>query len=149
MTGATGTSRALGRREHEQLSLRRQRAELRLSRERARNAHIALAGFVGLAILLGVGIKNGWMPMGAVTNLSSAAADARQFTETHTGHIRFTSDEGIICRELQFNNDTGQFNEGKPIRCDGAADSVAPPPEAPPAAPSTRALSIRDGFTKP
>jgi hypothetical protein len=144
MTAASGGSQAAWRRDQQLLAQRRQQAEDRLARERARNSRIALAGFVSLAVVLGVGIHMGWAPAGLGARLSPPDADAKQFAETRTGHVRFTSLDGAICRELLFNNDTGKFSDGKLVRCDGAAADA----EAPPAEPSSRALSIRDGFMK-
>jgi hypothetical protein len=146
MTGATTTSHAMAR-ERELLSLRRQRAGLRLSRERAHNSRLALAGFVILSVGLGVVIHNGWAPVGLVAHLSLVDADAKQFAETHKGHIRFTSVNSALCRELQFNNDTGRFSDGSLVSC-GTDEVGSASPDAMAAGPNARVLSIRDAFKK-
>ena len=150
MTGASpaataDTTRALAR-DRELLAQRRKQAELRLSRERARNSRRAVVGVVALAIVLGIGIHNGWVPTGLTAPPAAVDPDSKQFTETHTGQIRFSAVDGDDCHEVQFNNDTGRFGDGKTVRC-GAGDitaaSGAPAPGA-----SARALSIRNAFNK-
>jgi hypothetical protein len=148
MVAAYGTSRALGRRDRELLSRRRQRAETRLSYERARNSRLALAGFAALATLLAVGIHTNWGPASVTIHLKPLDAETRRLVETRIGHVLFSSLDGVICRELQFNNDTGRFTNGKLIRCDDAGEPDAPraSSSATAAEPQDRTLAIRDGF---
>src|SRR6267142_4021566 len=144
MSSPFATSQSLARRDHSELTRRRQQAEARLSRERARNARLALVCYILLAAGLASGLYFGWLPGAFSGRLSPADAAARRFTETRTGQVLITSADGAVCRELKFNNDTGRFSEGKTISCDPPGDAE----ETPPAAPGGRALSIRDAFSK-
>ena len=60
MAGDSRISWTSGRDQREQLERRRQEAETRLKRERARSSRRALAGFLVLASVAGVGIHYGF-----------------------------------------------------------------------------------------
>ena len=62
--------------------------------------------------------------------------------------MRFSALDGSTCREIQFKNDTGQFLNSRPTRCDGADENVLVPPAGPPFDPTARALAIREGFRR-
>ena len=148
MTGVAGTSSRYWRRDYEPLSVRRQRVENRLARERTRNARLAFAGFVVLSVVLTVGINNSAV-FGSQTTPDIPQPGA--FSQNHTGSVLFSSFDGVICKQLQFDNDTGRLTGGKLVRCDeaqaAATAAAKAAAETPPAGPQ-RALSIRSAFTK-
>jgi len=148
MSGAAGTSLPYGRRQYDLLAQRRQRAEHRLSRERARNARLAFAGFVVLALGLTVGLNSGWTPAGFGPPRAGSLAQPGSFAQTRTGSVLFSSFDGVICKQLQFDNETGRLTGAKLVRCDEARASAAGPDQAAPSLPQVRTLSIRDAFTK-
>jgi hypothetical protein len=139
MTPALGTSQSQGRRERRLTSAQRRKAERRAVRERSRNSRLALAGFVALAAAITFGIHTAWMPpfMTTATGTGSTAeapADTapRTHAESRIGRLFFNSLDGAICREMQFNNDTGRMSNEKTVRCDEAAtreqNEAMPPP---------------------
>jgi hypothetical protein len=151
MSGPGGISWTSGRDDRELLARRRQEAEVRLARERARSARRALVGFVVLAGLLGVGIHYGIANFASAVGderLSPAQAAAKQFARSRIADVRFSALDGSICREVQFKNDTGQFLNNRLTRCDGADENVVVPPTGAPLDPTERALAIREGFQK-
>jgi hypothetical protein len=151
MSGPGGISWTSGRDDRELLARRRQEAEVRLARERARSARRALVGFVVLAGLLGVGIHYGIANFGSAVGderLSPAQAAAKQFARSRIADVRFSALDGSICREIQFKNDTGQFLNNRLTRCDGTDENVVVPPAGGPLDPTERALAIREGFQK-
>ncbi len=131
-----------------QPSPRRRKAEGSVARERARNARIALAGFValGAAITFGVQTTLAPAPIKITTMRMPTDAASRQFADTHVGRLFFDSVETAVCREMQFNNDTGRLSDEKKMRCDDAQlqDGPADPP---PTDARARAFSIRGSFT--
>jgi hypothetical protein len=148
MSGATGTSLPYGRRQHDLLTQRRQRAEHRMLRERARNARLAVAGFVVLALGLTVGLTGGWAPAGFGPPRTDVLAQPGSFAQTRNGSILFSSFDGVICKQLQFDNDTGRLTGSKLVRCDEAQAAAARAAQAAPSGPQVRTQSIRDAFTK-
>src|ERR1700722_8839745 len=145
MTVASGTSRAYGRRDHELFSTRRRKAEGRLARERTRNARLALGGFVALATLLTLGIRTTWTPPPVTSLHVPTDAASRKFAQSHVGRLLFSSLDGAICREMQFNNDTGRYSEDRATRCDDSA-SGEESTDSPAINSRSRGLSIRNGF---
>ncbi len=150
MTGAAGTSSPFWRRDYEKLSVRRQRVENRLSRERTRNARLAFAGFVVMSVFLTVGVNRGLAPPGFGPD--AVPVPPTGFAKTRTGSVLFSSFDGVICKQLQFDNDTGRMTGGKLVRCDEAEAAIraqvdVAPVDVAPASPQ-RALSIRSAFTK-
>ena len=149
MTGPSGPSLAYGRqRDYDLLSQRRQRVESRLSRERTRNARLAFAGFVVLGVSLAIGVRNGWSPLDFGGRIETDRVQPGSFAATHTGSLLFSSLDGVICKQVQFNNDTGQFSGGKLVRCDEAEAAASVPAEGLRAGPRSRALSIRGAFSR-
>jgi hypothetical protein len=151
MAGDSRISWTTGRNERELLARRRQEAEIRLARERARSSRRALMGFVVLAALAGAGIHYGFTSFvagPAEERLSPAQIAARQFIQSRTADVRFNALDGSICRELKFNNDTGRFLDNRVTRCDRFDENVVSPPVVP-QGPTDRALAIREGFQKP
>jgi hypothetical protein len=151
MSGFGGISWTSGRDDRDLLARRRQEAEVRLARERARSARRALVGFVVLAGGLGVGIHFGFASFASgprEERLTPAQAAAKQFTQSRIADVRFSALDGSICREVQFKNDTGQFLNPRLTRCDGSDENVVVPPAGGPLDPTERALAIRDGFQK-
>jgi hypothetical protein len=147
MTVAYGTSRAYGRREQELLAARRRQTEGRVARERARNSRLALGGFVALAVLMTLGIHTSWAPPPMKMTLKvSADPESRRFAQSHLGRLFLNSLDGAICREMQFNNDTGRFSNDRPVRCD-EPETRGEPADAPVVDSRSRTLSLRNGFT--
>ena len=143
MSGTGGISRTSARDDHDLLARRRQEAEVRLARSRTRDARRALAGFVVLATLLGVGVHYGFASFASAPQeerLSPAQLAAKQFAETRIGEVRFST--GSICHAIQFKNDTGQFLNDRVTRCDGADENAVVPSG------TARALAIREGFQR-
>lgn len=139
---------ALGtlRRRERELSTRRRKAEGRASRERRRNSHIALAGFVLLGAAITFGVRTTWTraPIKITTMKLPMDAESRQFAENHLGRLFFDSLDGAICREMQFNNDTGRFSNERSMRCD---EFEAKADDAPQTEARARTFSLRSGFS--
>src|ERR1700716_2227035 len=143
MSGFGDISGTSARDDRDQLARRRQVAQFRLTRERARGARRALAACVVLAALLGVGIHYGFASFASAPQeerLSPAQLAAKQFAETRIGEVRFST--GSICHAIQFKNDTGQFLNDRVTRCDGADENAVVPSG------TARALAIREGFQR-
>jgi hypothetical protein len=147
MSVAFGHARPYGRRERELLSARRRTAEGRAARERARNSRVALAGFIVLAVAITFGVHTAWAPPPLRLSMKVPTdPDSRSFAHGHIGRLFFNSLDDAVCREMYFNNDTGQFSNEKTIRCDepevreDSADARLTDARA-------RAFSIRGGFT--
>jgi hypothetical protein len=148
MTVAYGTSRAYGRREQELLAARRRKVDGRVARERARNSRLALGGFIALALLMMLGIRTSWAPAVATGLSMHVGTDlaSRNFAQSHLGRLFLNSLDDAICREMQFNNDTGRFSNDRPVRCD-EPETREEPANAPVVDARNRGLSIRNGFT--
>jgi hypothetical protein len=144
--GAAGTSLPYGRREFDLLTRRRQQAETRLSRERTRNGRLAFAGFVVLGVVLAVGLQSGYTLPGFGPPLAPPKLDPASFAATHTGAIMFSSFDGVICKQFDFENDTGRLTHGRLVRCEAEAPSSAA--DAPLAGPFGRTMSIRNAFAR-
>jgi hypothetical protein len=119
-----------------------------LSRERARNARLAFAGFALLGITLAVGLHTGWTPPGFGPPPAAPHYAPGSFADTHTGSILFSSFDGVLCKQLGFDNDTGRLTGGMLVRCDEAQAATAGPAEVPAAGPQIRTQSLRDAFRK-
>lgn len=133
-----------GRRDLELLSQQRRKAELRLARERARNARLGIAGAAGFALLLVVGLHTAWeQPIGPATAFEERG---RQFAATRAGHVLLPTGDDETCRELTFQNDTGRFTQGRTVRC---LDAISRTIDQVATDPNGRALSIRSSFAKP
>ena len=147
MAGTADSSLPYGRRQYDLPSIRRERAES-LARERSRNARLALAGFAVLGITLAVGLHTGWTPPGFGPPLAAPHHVPGSFADTHTGSILFSSFDGVLCKQLRFDNDSGRVTAGKLVRCDEAQAATAGPAEVPAAGPQIRTQSLRDAFRK-
>jgi hypothetical protein len=147
MSGTAGSSLPYGRRQYDLLSIRRERAET-ASRERTRNGRLAFVGFALLGIMLAVGLQTGWTPPGFGPPLAPPRHASGSFADTHTGSIMFSSFDGVLCKQLQFDNDSGRVTGGKLVRCDEAQSAVAGPAEVPAAGAQIRTQSLRDAFRK-
>jgi hypothetical protein len=150
MTVAYGTSRLYERRERELLAARRRKTEGRVARERARNSRLALCGFIALALLMTLGIRTSWAPPAPTSSTMSMRVgtdpESRKFAKSHLGRLFLTSLDDAICRELQFNNDTGRFSNDRPVRCD-EPETREDTADVPPVVDSrVRTLSLRNGF---
>jgi hypothetical protein len=147
MSGTAGSSLPYGRRQYDLLSIRRERAET-LSRERTRNGRLAFVGFAVLGITLAVGLQTGWTPPGFGPPLAAPHYAPGSFADTHTGSVLFSSFDGVLCKQLRFDNDTGRLTGGKLVRCDEAQAATERPPELPAAGPQIRTQSIRGAFSR-
>jgi hypothetical protein len=140
------------RRRQRQTSARRYKAEGSAARERARNARIALAGFVVLGAAITFGIHTTWAPASPPIKITSMKVPtdtaSRKFAENHVGRLFFDSVEGAVCREMQFNNDTGRFGNEKAMRCDDAQYRSEDVADAPQTDARVRAFSIRGSFSR-
>ena len=144
MSGTAGSSLPYGRRHYHLLSIRRERA----GRERARNARLAFAGFAVLGITLAVGLHAGWTPPGFGPPVAAPHYAPGSFADTHTGSVLFSSFDGVLCKQLNFDNDTGRLTGGKLVRCDEAQAAAQGPAEVPASGPQVRTQSLRDAFRK-
>ena len=143
---------ALGtlRRRQRQKSTRRRKAEGSAARERARNARFALAGFIVLGAAITFGVHTTWAPPAPVRITSMKVPTdtaSRKFAENHVGRLFFDSVEGAVCREMQFNNDTGRFSDEKRLYCDDAQARREDVADTPQTDARARAFSIRGSFT--
>ncbi len=143
MTDAAASSPVSGRRDLERLSLQRRKAEMRLLRERTRNARLAVVGVAGLALLLGVGLHSGWVPMSG--HQAPLDEQSREFAATRIGHVLLPTDDDETCRELAFHNDTGKFSQCRTVPC---ADAISGTIDQVAADANGRALSVRGWFSK-
>jgi hypothetical protein len=136
-------------RRQRQLSVRRRKAEGSAARERARNARIALAGFIVLGAAITFGVRTTWEPPQVKITTMKVPTDAasRKFAENRMGRLFFDSVEGAVCREMQFSNDTGRFSNEKSMRCDDAQLRREDVADAPQTDARTRAFSIRGSFS--
>lgn len=117
MPAATITAIAFEPGEEQLILHRRRRAEARLSRERKRNSHLALMGFIGVSIALAIGLHSTLAPAAEPAQLTSLNPADLEFQRTHVGHVLLTSADSAYCRELRFDNDTGHFGDGGRYRC--------------------------------
>jgi len=138
------TASASGRRDYELLAQQRRRAELRLTRERANNARVAIFAVVALIGVLVIGIRAGWEPLGfGSRQLSPADERAREFAATRTANILLKTSDPALCREVQFHNDDGTFTGRRTVRCDDAV--TASTGTVQPGGPD-RVTAVRDWF---
>jgi hypothetical protein len=141
---------ALGKLQRRQLSARRRKAEGSAARERVRNARIALAGFIVLGAAITFGVRTTWEPPPVKITTMKVPTDAasRRFAENHVGRLFFDSVDSAVCREMQFNNDTGRFSNETARRCDDAQYRPEDVADAPPTDARARAFSIRSSFSR-
>jgi hypothetical protein len=132
-----------------QVSARRRKAEGSAARERARNARIALAGFVVLGAAITFGVRTTWTPPPVKITSMKVPTDAasRKFAENHVGRLFFDSVEGAVCREMRFSNDTGRLTDERSMRCDDAQLRREDVADAPQTDARARAFSIRGSFS--
>ena len=99
---------------------KRQLAAVRRSHERARNVHRALVSCAVVALFTGLAIYQGWHSVLLQSVASSHETTADRSASERTGRIR-TPVKGDTCRELQFDNASGQFTGGSIGPCDDVA----------------------------
>ena len=116
MPVAAFTPNPFERRDQQRLLRRRQLAESRLLRERKRNALMAGGGFAAAAIGLGFGLHSTLASAGGPAP-KPVDAETAEFYRTRVGHLLLTSVESGYCRELRFNNSSGQVSDGGSYRC--------------------------------
>jgi hypothetical protein len=107
---------------HEQMLQRRREAKVRLSRERIKNLTRALMCCGILAAVLALGVFAGWVPLPGSPVVASRESPvnrlADRFVETRTGQMLVPMLDGVFCRQVSFNNETGQLSGDKTVRCD-------------------------------
>ncbi|HEY1544196.1 MAG TPA: hypothetical protein VGG01_17490 [Xanthobacteraceae bacterium] len=102
-----------------------------------------------MGIVLSVGVRGGYTLPGFGPPLAAPALAPGSFAETHTGSVLFSSFDGVICKQFDFDNDTGRLANGKLVRCDEAETAAAwPSGDGPPPGPYGRTLSIRAAFAR-
>ena len=127
------------------MALQGRRIDKRVARERARNTRLALVGILGFAVLISAGLRTSWTPSRIPERLTPAELERQKFAESRAGRIRLETIDTGICREMQFDNTTGQFSNGRLVRCDADAAAAV---EGSPDDPRERATSIRNGFSR-
>jgi len=107
---------------HAQMLQRRREAKVRLSRERIKNLTRALVCCGILAALLALGVFAGWVPLPGSPVVASRESPvdrpADRFVETRTGQMLVPMLEGVFCRQVSFNNETGLLSGDKTVRCE-------------------------------
>jgi hypothetical protein len=139
------TSSASGQRDYELLAQQRRRAELRLTRERTRNARAGILAVGGLLALLAVGLRAGWGPFDFARSQPPATERDREFAATHTANILLKTSNPDLCREVRFHNDDGTFTGHRTVRCDDAVTASTGTVEP---APQDRATAVSDWFKR-
>src|ERR1700749_2913792 len=114
MSDAYGTQPAVEPREREVISQRRRKAKGRLSRERARNTRLAIAGVVLRVVVICVGVRVSFGPinLGSLGGSKKLDAATARFLATHVGNLLFSAPDGVMCHQVEFNNDTGVLTDG-------------------------------------
>ena len=102
-----------------------------------------------LAVAITFGVRTTLAPAPIKITSMKVPTDgaSRKFAENHMGRLFFDAVEGAICREMQFNNDTGQFSNEKTMRCDDAQWRQEDVANAPQTDARARASSIRGSFS--
>ncbi len=144
MADAAASPPVLGRRELRLLSLQR-RKTVRRGRERTRHVALALAGVAGLAMLLGLAVNAGWVPTSMGAPPKPLDERTREFAATRVGRILVPTGDDEMCRELEFNNDTGKFRRSRMVRCQDTVPGVIDPLRQV----NGRAATLRAFFSKP
>jgi hypothetical protein len=108
-----------------QQQARRQRASVRRAREHRLHTAGAISAGIVLAAVLAGGLYFGMMSPAAQSHTAEKIKPG-SFEATRTGHVYVPVDGGGFCKSLQFNNQTGEFNNTGLIGCDDVA-AVAPP----------------------
>ncbi len=103
---------------HQQMLQLRREAKVRLAHEHIQNLTRALVCCGILAALLALGIFTGWVPLPGPSVVATHEAPADQFVETRTGQMLFPMLDGVFCRQVLFNNETGALGGDKTVRCD-------------------------------
>jgi hypothetical protein len=101
-----------------------------------------------LGIVLSVGMHGGYTLPGFGPPLAAPALAPGSFAETHTGSVLFSSFDGVICKQFDFDNETGRLANGKLVRCDESQTAPAWPSDGPRPGPYGRTLSIRAAFAR-
>jgi hypothetical protein len=101
-----------------QRQARRQRASVRRAREHRLHAAGAVIAGAVLAGVLACGLYFEVMSPTS-QHLTVDKPKAGSFEQTRTGHVYVPVDGGF-CKSLQFNNQTGEFNDTGLVACDDA-----------------------------
>src|SRR5262245_25629983 len=87
--------------------------------ERKRNHIAIIAASLSVGAVLIGGFYHAMMPSFSPTEppaAESAATDT--FNESRTGKVVFMPPQGNVCRQVQFNNETGQLVNEREVPCD-------------------------------
>jgi hypothetical protein len=101
-----------------QMLQRRREVKVRSSHERIQNWIRALVCGGILAALLMLGIFTGWVPLPGSSIVATNESAADRFVETRTGRMLFPMLDGVFCRQVIFNNETGVLSGDKTVHCD-------------------------------
>lgn len=89
----------------------------RLARARARNIRIAVIATTVLGTVFGLVLYFGSMLPGAAPAAWPLEPSTKKFVATKSGQIRMPI-SGNKCREVNFDNQTGQFSNDTVVACD-------------------------------
>ena len=109
-----------------QQQARRQRASVRRAREHRLQTAGAISAGVVLAGVLACGLYFGVMSP-TVQSRTSEKVNPGSFEATRTGHVYVPIDGGAFCKSMQFNNQTGEFNNTGLVGCDDVATVAGAP----------------------
>jgi hypothetical protein len=101
----------------EQMLQRRGEAKVRQSRERIKDLTRALVCCGMLVALLALGFFTGWVPLPGPSIAASRKPPVDRFSETRTGRILISSRDGVFCKQVSFNNETGLLSSENTVRC--------------------------------
>ena len=128
---------------YQQMQRREHNAAMkRRSRARARNIALAATFCATLVVIVGLSAYNGWMPTPLRTTAQDTRADKIKKEAARTVQVR-SFVQGNTCRELQFNNDSGDLIAGKLVPCE--VDKKTPPQDTPE---GKRLDAIRDALKR-
>ena len=146
-TASTAIERA--HRAYEQMQRRQYNAAVQQrARDRSRNIKLAVTAACVIAILLGLGIHNGWLTNSIrASGQSPSARMDPKFGESRLAPIR-TFVKGNTCQEMQFNNDLGIYERGALVPCVVESKREPHVPLLPNPNKALRGNPIRDTFTK-
>jgi len=128
-----------------ELARRRHEAAQRRLRARTQNTVVAIAACLALVFMFVVGFfVVDFVP---TANRAPSQASTDRFTATRTGVVRFEEGGRHRCRQVDFNNETGQFSNETRVPC-YAATSADLGSRLPKSEAGDRLDAIRDAFGK-
>ena len=129
-----------------ELARRQHEAAQRRLRARAQNTVVAIAACLALVLIFVVGLfVVDFVPTS--NRAPSRGASTDRFTATRTGVVRFEEGGRSHCRQVDFNNETGQFSNETRVPCHEAT-SADLGSRMPKSETGDRLEAIRDSFGK-